>query len=65
MVALTLTGSGTISAAESTTNWVGDTFSLEPDIKVEGGNSIACTQTNSGTNDINLFDLSHFSQVKE
>jgi len=54
MVALTLTGSGTISAAESTTNWVGDTFSLEPDIKVEGGNSIACTQTNSGTNDINF-----------
>ncbi|MHA1198089.1 MAG: hypothetical protein ACTSQF_01845 [Candidatus Heimdallarchaeaceae archaeon] len=33
-------------------NWNGDTFTLEPDIKVEGANSIACAQTNNGVNDI-------------
>jgi len=41
-----------ISTAESVTNWGGDTFSLEPDIKVQGSNSVACTQTNKGTNDV-------------
>lgn len=52
MGALTLTSSGGIADGESVTNWVGDTFSLEPDLKVEGSNSVACTQTNNGTNDI-------------
>lgn len=42
----------TISLAESTTGWNGDSFSLEPDIKVQGSNSIACAQTNSGINDL-------------
>lgn len=41
-----------ISLAESTTGWTGDTFSLEPDIKVQGSNSVACVQTNTGNNDI-------------
>jgi len=52
MVALTRTNSGTISLAESTTGWNGDTFSLEPDIKTQGSNSVACAQTNNGTNDL-------------
>lgn len=42
----------TISTAESITGWTGDTFSLEPDIKVQGSNSVACAQTNNGANDI-------------
>lgn len=41
----------TISLAESTTGWTGDTFSLEPDIKVQGSNSIACTISTNGTGD--------------
>ena len=41
-----------ISYAESTTNWTGDTFSLEPDIKVQGSNSVSCAQTNNGNNDL-------------
>lgn len=52
MVALARTNSGTVSLAESTTGWTGDTFALEPDIKVEGSNSVACAQTNNGTNDL-------------
>lgn len=52
MAVITLTGSGTISTAESTTGWTGDTFELEPDIKVEGSNSVACAQTTNGNNDI-------------
>ena len=35
----------TIDLAEATTNWNGDTFSLEPDIKVQGSNSVACVMT--------------------
>jgi len=34
-----------IDDAEATTNWTGDTFSLEPDIKVEGSNSVATVIT--------------------
>jgi len=41
-----------ISYAESTTGWTGDSFSLEPDIKVQGSNSVACTQTATGNNDL-------------
>lgn len=41
-----------IDSAESTTNWGGDSFSLEPDIKVAGSNSVACVQTNTGGNDV-------------
>jgi len=49
----TLTSTPTLlDNAESTTNWNGDSFSLEPDIKVQGSNSVACTQTNSGNNDV-------------
>jgi hypothetical protein len=40
-----------INDAESVTGWVGDTFSLEPDIKVQGSNSVACVMTSNGTND--------------
>ena len=40
-----------IADGESITGWSGDTFSLEPDIKVEGSNSVACAQTVSGNND--------------
>lgn len=42
----------TISLAESTTGWTGDSFSLEPDVKVQGGNSVACAMTNNGNNEI-------------
>jgi len=41
-----------IDNAETTTNWGGDSFSLEPDIKVQGSNSVACTQTSNGNNDV-------------
>jgi hypothetical protein len=49
-VALTSTPTS-IADGESTTGWSGDTFALEPDIKVEGSNSVACAQTSSGNND--------------
>ena len=39
-----------ISTAESTTGWTGDTFSLEPDIKIAGGNSVACAMTPNAGN---------------
>lgn len=42
----------TLDLAEATTDWNGDTFALEPDIKVQGNNSVACAQTNNGANDI-------------
>jgi len=42
----------TLDLAETTTDWNGDTFSLEPDIKVQGSNSVACVQTDNGTNDV-------------
>lgn len=41
-----------ISLCESTTGWSGDTFSLEPDNKVQGGNSVSCAMTNNGVNNI-------------
>lgn len=41
-----------IDNGESTTGWNGDTFSLEPDIKVQGSNSVACAQTTNGNNDV-------------
>jgi len=53
MATATLTNTPTvISNAESTTNWGGDSFDLEPDIKVQGSNSVACTQTSNGSNDV-------------
>lgn len=52
MATATLTNTPTsIADGESVTGWSGDTFSLEPDIKVEGSNSVACAQTASGDND--------------
>ena len=42
----------TITTFEATTGLTGDTFSLEPDIKKQGSNSVACAQTTNGTNDI-------------
>lgn len=42
----------TISDGESITNWSGDTFSLEPDVKVQGSNSVSCAQTTNGVNDV-------------
>jgi len=45
-------GLTTIDTAESVAQWGGDTFSLEPDDKKEGSNSVACAQTNNGSNDV-------------
>jgi len=42
----------TITLCESVTGWSGDTFSLEPDIKVQGTNSVSCAMTNNGSNTI-------------
>ena len=50
-----------IDNAESITNWGGDTFTLEPDIKVQGDNSVACTQTNNGINDVYVTGTWDFS----
>ena len=47
-----------IDNAEATTNWNGDTFALEPDIKVQGNNSVACAQTATGNNDVWVSGLS-------
>ena len=52
MGGITLTGAGTISDGESLTGWFGDTFELEPDIKVQGSNSVACSQTLRGINSL-------------
>ncbi|MDB4575334.1 hypothetical protein N9112_00060 [bacterium] len=41
-----------ISNAESVTNWNGDTFSLEPDIKTQGSNAVACSLTTNGANEV-------------
>ena len=41
-----------VDDAEAVTNWQNDTFSLEPDIKVEGANSVSCAQTVNGQNDL-------------
>lgn len=50
-MAITPTNLVSISDAESVTGWTNDTFSLEPDIKVQGGNSVSCAQTQNGQND--------------
>lgn len=42
----------TITLCESIVDFSGDTFSLEPDIKVQGGNSVSCAMTNNGVNTI-------------
>jgi len=52
MATVTLGGTPTtIDLAEAITNWGGDTFLLEPDIKVQGSNSVACAMTATGNND--------------
>jgi len=62
MATATLTNTPTvIDNAESISNWGGDSFSLEPDIKVQGSNSVACTQTNNGTNDVYVSGSWNFS----
>lgn len=62
MATATLSNTPTvIDNAESTTNWGGDSFSLEPDIKVQGTYSVACTQTNNGTNDVYVTGSWNFS----
>jgi len=50
-MAITPTNLVSISDAESVTGWTNDSFSLEPDIKVQGGNSVSCAQTLRGNND--------------
>ncbi len=42
----------TLDLAETITDWNGDSFTLEPDIKVQGSNSVACAQTNNGNNEV-------------
>jgi hypothetical protein len=42
----------TITLAESITGWSGDTFNLDPDIKVQGSNSVSCAMTTNGANNI-------------
>jgi len=49
---ITTTNYLVIDKAESISAWSNETYSLEPDIKVEGGNSVACSQTQRGLNDI-------------
>ena len=41
-----------ITTAETVTGWTGDTFVLEPDLKVEGSNSVATIQTANGANTV-------------
>lgn len=50
-----------IDNAEAVTNWGGDTFALEPDIKVQGNNSVACAQTTNGNNDVYVTGTWDFS----
>lgn len=52
MASIATIGYVNITDAESITGWSGDTFELEPDIKVEGSNSVACSLTSNGTNTI-------------
>ena len=55
MATPTLTTTGNITViddGESTANWVGDSFSLDPDIKVAGSNSVSCALTTNGVNEI-------------
>lgn len=55
----------TLDLAETVTNWLGDTFTLEPDIKVQGSNSVACTMSVNGNNDVyvNGFTAADLSAV--
>ena len=57
----------TIDTAEATTNWVGDTFSLEPDNKVQGSNSVACyiTQNAGVSQEIHVSGSWDFSSVDQ
>lgn len=45
-----------ISDAESTTSWGGDSFSLDNEILVEGSNSVSCSLTTNGANSV-YYDL--------
>lgn len=51
----------TIHLFESTTGVAGDSFTLEPDDKVQGGNSVACAQTGTGANDVYVTGTWDFS----
>ena len=52
MALATLSNPPTVIAdGESITGWSGDTFELEPNIKKQGDNSVACAQTTNGNND--------------
>jgi hypothetical protein len=46
----TLSALTTITDCDSITGWSGDTFVLEPDIKMQGTNSITCQMTANGAN---------------
>lgn len=62
MATPTLGGTPTIiDSAESTSAWGGDSFTLEPDIKVAGSNSVACVQTGTGANDVYVSGSWNFS----
>lgn len=62
MATATLTSTPTVlNNADTTTGWNGDSFSVEPDIKVQGTNSVACTQTDNGANDIYVTGFTGFS----
>lgn len=50
-----------IDNAESTSNWGGDSFALEADIKVAGSNSVACAITSTGANDVYVSGSWNFS----
>ncbi len=62
MATVTLTNTPIIiDNAESTSNWGGDSFSLDPDVKVQGSNSVSCAQTNNGSNDVYVSGTWDFS----
>lgn len=42
----------TITLAESVANWTGDTFVLDPDILIQGSNSVSCSLTTNGVNQV-------------
>lgn len=54
MGGIALTQAGVIDNGDQVTNWVGDTFSQEPDIKVEGLGSVSCAQTQNGLNTLGV-----------
>lgn len=52
MPTVTFTNAPTaIDLAQATTNWGGDTFSVDNEIFIQGGASVSCAQTNNGNND--------------